>query len=110
MKTYLTVPTLLGILVALALPRAAEAKTSCGKIHGSVGGTRLTISVYRISGTVSCVRAKSYSRHVLGARCQGEKLVAGYRCTHGASALGEPVASGFTLRNGRNRIEGRARA
>jgi hypothetical protein len=110
MKTSLALPSVLAVSAALVLPSPAAAKTSCGKIHGSVGGTRLTVTVYRIRGSVSCDRARSYARHIVGARCEGEKLVAGYRCTHGAATLGEPAASGFTLRKASNRIEGRVRA
>jgi hypothetical protein len=102
-------PVLLALgLVAVVLagaPGSAEAKTACGSFKEK----HLKVSVYRIRGSVSCARARGLSRHVIGSACQGQVLVAGYRCYPGAPALHEPAASGFTLRKGRTVIEGRVR-
>jgi hypothetical protein len=106
------------LLLALAVtvgvlaggPDRAEAKTACGRFTAKNGSFRLEVRVYRIRGSVSCRRARSLSRHVIGARCEGEKLIDGFRCYHGASALHEPRASGFTLRKRHTVIEGRVRA
>ena len=85
---------------------AYAAKTACG----SFTKNGLKVSVYRIRGDVSCHRARRLSHHVIGARCRGEKLVAGFRCYHGAKALGEPAASGYTLKKPGTVIEGRIRS
>ena len=84
----------------------AYGKTSCGSFEKN----GLKVSVYRIKGDVSCHRARRLSRHVPGSRCKGEQVVAGFRCYHGAKALGEPAASGFTLKKPGTVIEGRIRS
>ena len=103
---------LLGFVVAAALAGTsgpADAKTSCGSFTARNGSKNLRVRVYRIRGPVSCRRAIRLSRHVIGARCEGERVVGAFRCFHGASALGEPAASGFTLREPGTLIEGRIR-
>jgi hypothetical protein len=96
--------TLVAATLILLAPSAASAKTFCGKVHMG----HITIGVYRIHGTVTCRRARRLSRRVIGDTCFGDKI-GGYTCTHGAPALHEPASSGFTLRRGRNVIEGRVR-
>jgi hypothetical protein len=102
-------PLLLAFALAAVLlagaPGRAEARTACGTFRAS----HLKVSVYRIRGSVSCSRAGSLSRHVIGSACHGQVLVGGYRCYPGAPALHEPAASGFTLKKGRTVIEGRVR-
>ena len=94
------------LLIALAAAPAAEAKkTNCGSFDKN--GAHVT--VYRIEGGVSCRRAKRVAHRAIGASCSGEKLKGGWTCTHGAPALGEPDASGFTLRKGHNNVQGRVR-
>jgi hypothetical protein len=93
-----------------AMPGSAYAKTSCGSFTAKNGSFSLKVHVYRIKGHVSCRKARSLSHHVIGARCQGEKVVGAYRCYHGAPALREPAASGYTLRKRGTVIEGRIRS
>ena len=93
------------LLIALAASPAAEAKTNCGSF--TKNGAHVT--VYKVKGSVGCKRAKRVAHRAIGASCQGEKLKGGWKCTRGAAALGEPAASGFTLRKGRNNVQGRVR-
>ena len=49
------------------------------------------------------------AHRAIGNRCDGNRLRGGWKCTHGAPALGEPEASGFTLRKRRNNVQARVR-
>ncbi len=92
-----------------AMPGSAYAKTSCGSFIAKNGNFSVKVHVFRIKGHVSCRRARRLSHHVIGARCQGEKVVGSYRCYHGAPALREPASSGYTLKKRGTVIEGRLR-
>jgi hypothetical protein len=94
----------------VAMPGSASAKTTaCGSFTAKNGNFTVKVHVYRIKGHVSCRTARRLSHHVIGARCQGEKVVGSYRCYHGAPALREPASSGYTLKKRGSVIEGRLR-
>ena len=100
----ISLPVCTALLLALAGTGTAEAKT---KNCGSFTKNGAHVTVYRVKGHVSCKTARRVAHRAIGASCSGEKLKGGWKCTHGAPAIGASSANGFTLRKGRKNVQGK---
>ena len=92
------------LATVIAVPASASPQR-CGSI-AAYSGAR--VAVYQVKGSLPCSRVRAIARGAIGSRCEGEQLSSGYRCVHGAPAVGAPArAEGFTLRRGRSVIAGK---